>query len=135
MSYPVTEITGIDEDAAKALKSAGIRTTAGLLEAAKDPKGRKALAARTGVREGQLLNWANVADRMRIKGVGADYADLLNTAGVKTVRDLKHRNAVRLFRSIRDANEKRKRVQFLPSEKAVTRWIEQAKKLPLVIKY
>ena len=79
MSYPVTEITGIDDDAAKALKSAGIRTTASLLEAAKDPKGRKALAAKTGLREGQLLNWANVADRMRIKGVGGDYADLLNT--------------------------------------------------------
>lgn len=135
MSYPVTEITGIDEDVAKALRAAGIRTTIALLKAAKDPKGRKALAAKTGFSESQLLEWANVADRMRIKGVGAEYADLLHRAGVKTVRDLKHRNATRLADAIRAANERRKRVQFLPSEKAVSKWIEQAKTLPLMIKY
>lgn len=135
MSYPVTEISDIDEDVAKALKSAGIRTTTRLLEAAKDPKGRKALAAKTGFDESRLLEWANVADRMRIKGVSGKYADLLHRAGVKTVRDLKHRNASKLADAIRAANEKRKRVQFLPSEKAVSKWIEQAKKLPLKIKY
>ena len=135
MSYPVTEISGIDDDAAKALKSAGIRTTVGLLEAAKDAKGRKALAAKTGFSESRLLEWANVADRMRIKGVGGEYADLLFRAGVKTVRDLKHRNGTKLAQAIKAANDRRKRVLFLPSEKAVTKWIEQAKKLPLKIKY
>ena len=135
MSYPVTEITGIDDDAVKGLKSAGIRTTAGLLEAAKDPKGRKALAAKTGFSEGRLLEWANVADRMRIKGIGGEYAELLTRAGVKTVRDLKHRNGTKLARAIKDANQSRKRVKLPPSEKAVTKWIEQAKKLPLKIKY
>jgi hypothetical protein len=135
VSYPVTDIIGIDNDAVKALKAAGIRTTARLLEAAKDPKGRKTLAAKTGFNEKLLLEWANVADRMRIKGVGGEYADLLHGAGVKTVRDLKHRNATKLAHAIKDANDKRKRVQFLPSEKAVQKWIEQAKKLPLKIKY
>lgn len=135
MSYPVTEISGIDDDVAKALKSAGIRTTVGLLEAAKDAKGRKALAAKTGFSESRLLEWANVADRMRIKGVGGEYADLLFRAGVKTVRDLKHRNGTKLAQAIKAANDRRKRVLFLPSEKAVTKWIEQAKKLPLKIKY
>jgi predicted flap endonuclease-1-like 5' DNA nuclease len=135
VSYPVTEISGIDDDVAKALKSAGIRTTVGLLEAAKDAKGRKALAAKTGFSESRLLEWANVADRMRIKGVGGEYADLLFRAGVKTVRDLKHRNGTKLAQAIKAANDRRKRVLFLPSEKAVTKWIEQAKKLPLKIKY
>jgi predicted flap endonuclease-1-like 5' DNA nuclease len=129
------DIDGIDEDVAQMLKAVGIRTTAGLLEAAKDAKGRKALAARTGLNEKLLLQWANVADRMRIKGIGEEYAQLLRAAGVDTVRELKHRNAVRLARAMKAANDRRKLVRFLPSEKHVTKWIEQAKKLPLKISY
>ena len=135
MSYPLMDIEGIDEAVAKALKRIGIRTTAGLLEAAKDAKGRKALAERTGYDEKLLLKWANVADRMRIKGIGEEYAALLRAAGVDTVRELKHRNAMRLAQAMKAANEKRKLVKFLPSEKHVTKWIEQARKLPLKISY
>jgi len=135
MSYPVTNIDGIGPDEATALKRSGIRTTAGLLEAAKSPKGRKELASRTGIDEKRLLKWANAADRMRIKGVGDDYAELISAAGVNTVRELKHRNAKRLTEAMRNANAKRKLVDFLPSEKAVARWIEHAKKLPLKISY
>ena len=135
MSYPLTALDGVDEHAVGLLKSVGIRTTGKLLEAAKDAKGRKAIATRTGLDEKTLLRWANMADRMRIKGLGADYAALLREAGVETVRELKHRNAARLARAMADANAQRKLVQFLPSEKAVTRWIEQAKTLPLKITY
>ena len=135
MSYPLTALDGVDEHAVCLLKSVGIRTTGKLLEAAKDAKGRKAIATRTGLDEKTLLRWANMADRMRIKGLGADYAALLREAGVETVRELKHRNAARLARAMADANAQRKLVQFLPSEKAVTRWIEQAKTLPLKITY
>ena len=135
MSYPLTEIDGIDEDVVKVLKSVGIRTATALLESAKDTKGRKTLAAATGFDEKLLLGWANVADRMRIKGIGEDYAVLLREAGVNTVRELKHRNAKKLAQAMREANEKRPRVKFLPSEKAVTKWIEQAKRLPLKISY
>jgi len=135
VSYPLTDIDGVDEDTATTLKTAGVRTTAKLLEAAKDPKGRKILAARTGFSEKQLLKWANVADRMRIKGIGEEYAELLRAAGVDTVRELKHRNAAKLAQAMKAANEKRKLVRFLPSEKAVNKWIEQAKKLPLKISY
>ena len=135
MSYPLTALDGVDEHAVRLPKSAGIRTTGKLLEAAKDAKGRKAIATRTGLDEKTLLRWANMADRMRIKGLGADYAALLREAGVETVRELKHRNAARLARAMADANAQRKLVQFLPSEKAVTRWIEQAKTLPLKITY
>jgi len=135
MSYPVARIDGIGVEEAEALKRIGIRTTAGLLEAAKSPKGRKELAGRTGIDEKRLLKWANSADRMRIKGVGDDYSQLIVAAGVDTVRELKHRNAKRLTEAMRNANAKRKLVDFLPSEKAVTRWIEHAKKLPLKITY
>jgi hypothetical protein len=135
MSYPVSRIDGIGPDEITALKRIGIRTTAGLLEAAKSPKGRKQLAARTGIDEKLLLKWANSADRMRIKGVGDDYSQLILAAGVDTVRELKHRNAKRLTQAMRNANAKRKVVDFLPSEKAVVRWIEHAKKLTLKITY
>lgn len=135
MPYPITAIEGLDEEAVRILKSIGIRTTASLLEAAKNTKGRKALAAKTGLDEKLLLKWANMADRMRIKGLGKEYAELMREAGVDTVRELKHRNAARLARAMAEANQKRGLVKFLPSEKAVTRWIEQAKKLPLKISY
>lgn len=135
MSYPLMDIDGIDQDVAKVLKGVGIRTAAALLEKAKDPKGRKALSAVTGFDEKLLLGWANVADRMRIRGIGEDYAVLLREAGVNTVRELKHRNARKLAQAMKEANEKRPRVKFLPSEKAVTKWIEQARSLPLKISY
>ena len=117
------------------LKRIGIRTTSRLLDAAKSAKDRKKLAAKTGIDEKRLLKWANSADRMRIKGVGDDYAELIHAAGVKTVRDLKHRNARRLTEAMARANKQRKLVNFLPSEKAVQRWIEHAKKLQIKISY
>src|SRR5262249_53450861 len=80
MTYPVSDITG--SDIAQRLKSVGIRTTDGLLDAAKGPKERKLLSEKTGLDEKRILSWANMADRMRIKGVGADYAGLLQAAGV-----------------------------------------------------
>jgi predicted flap endonuclease-1-like 5' DNA nuclease len=135
MTYPVTNIDGIGPEEATKLRRIGIRTTAGLLEAAKSLKGRKQLAEKTGIDEKRLLKWANSADRMRIKGVGDDYAELIRAAGVDTVRELKYRNAKRLTEAMAKANEKRKLVQFLPSEKAVRRWIEHARKLPPKITY
>lgn len=135
MSYPISRLDGIDDDTAKALKAAGIRTSEKLLEAAKDTKGRKVLAESTGLSEKMLLRWANAADRMRIKGMGREYAELMSEAGVKTIRDLKHRNAERLAAAMAEANRKRRRVKTPPSAKAVGRWVEQAKKLPLKISY
>ena len=96
MSYPITDIEGIDGDVAAVLKSAGIRSTDRLLEAARTVKGRKTLAAKTGFDEKQLLCWANVADRMRIKGISKEYAELLQAAGVDTVKELKYRNPLNL---------------------------------------
>ena len=135
MSYPITDIEGVDSEVATILKSVGIRSTNRLLEAARTVKGRKALAEKTGFGEKQLLCWANVADRMRIKGISREYAELLQAAGVDTVKELKYRNPINLARAMADANKKRKVVRQLPSEKVVKRWIENAKLLPLKITY
>ena len=135
MSYPITDIDGIDGEAATTLKSAGIRSTERLLEAARTVKRRKTLAEKTGFDEKQLLCWANVADRMRIRGISKEYAELLQAAGVDTVKELKYRNPANLATAMADTNKKRKMVRLLPSEKVVCRWIESAKKLPLKITY
>jgi predicted RecB family nuclease len=135
MSYPITDIDGIDGEAAEILKSAGIRSTERLLEAARSVKGRKMLALKTGFDEKQLLCWANVADRMRVKGIRKEYAELLHAAGVDTVKELKYRNPTNLARAMADANKKAKLVRQLPSEKVVGHWIENAKKLQLKITY
>ena len=135
MSYSITAIEEIDGDDAKALKSVGIRTTEKLLEAAKSPKGRKFLAAKTELDEKKLLRWANIADKLRIKGMSREYAGLLCAVGVETVKELRYRNPARLAKAMAEANKKRKLVRFLPSEKLVTRWVEHAQKLPQKITY
>ena len=135
MSYPITDIDGIDGEAAARLKSAGIRSTGKLLESARTLRGRKELAGKTGFDEKQLLCWANVADRMRIKGVNRDYSQLLQAAGVDTVKELKYRNPANLAKRMADVNKRIKLVRALPSEKVVLRWIETAKKLSIIISY
>jgi predicted RecB family nuclease len=135
MTYPISKIDGMTAFAASKLKSAGIRTMESLLEAARTAKGRKTLAAKTGFSEQQLLEWANLADCMRIPGMGKAKAELLRASGVNTVRELTHRNPGRLAQAMRDANDKRKLVQVLPSEKAVEQLIQKARKLPLKITY
>ena len=135
MSYPITDIEGIDAGTANIFKSAGIRSTGRLLEAARTVKGRKMLALKTGFDEKQLLCWANVADRMRVKGIRKEYAVLLQAAGVDTVKELKYRNPANLARAMAHANKKAKMVRLLPSEKVVGHWIENAKKLQLKITY
>ncbi|MFZ5740180.1 MAG: DUF4332 domain-containing protein [Pseudomonadota bacterium] len=135
MTYPISQLDGITELAASKLKSVGIRTTDALLEAAKTVKGRKALAAQTGLTEQQLLQWANLADCMRVPGLGKAKVDLLRAAGVSTLREFTHRNPARLAQNMKEANLKRKLVRSLPSEKEVGQLIEQARKLPLKITY
>ena len=135
MTYSISKIDGLTAFAASKLKSAGIRTMEALLEAARTAKGRKKLSEKTGFSEQQLLEWANLADCMRIPGMGKAKAELLRASGVNTVRELTHRNPSRLAQAMRDANDKRKLVQVLPSEKTVEQLIQKARKLPLKISY
>jgi predicted flap endonuclease-1-like 5' DNA nuclease len=135
MAYPITDIRGIGADVALILKSEGIRTTVGLLRSAKTPKRRLKIAEKVGIDDKRVLDWVTAADRMRVKGVGWEYAELLRAAGVKTVNELKYRNPHRLVEQMSTANTKRKLVHLLPSVTMVKRWIENAKKLPPVIRY
>ncbi len=134
MAYPIANIRAIRTEVADLLKEEGIRTTIGLLRATKTPKQRLRLATKTGTDTKQVLDWATAADRMRVKGVGWEYAELLRAAGVKTVKDLQFRNPHHLVEKMREAN-KRKLVDLLPKEKTVERWIENAKKLQPIIRY
>ena len=135
MTYPISELEGMTAFAASKLKSQGIRTTDGLLEAARTVKGRKALAAKTGINEQQLLEWANLSDYMRIPGMGKAKIELIRAAGVNTVRELGLRNPSRLAQGMKEANTRRKLVRAMPSEKSVERLVEQARKLSPKITY
>jgi predicted flap endonuclease-1-like 5' DNA nuclease len=135
MTYPITDIQGIGTDIAAILKSDGIRTTVGLLRSAKTPKQRLKIAIKTGIPEKDVLDWVTAADRMRVKGVGWEYSELLRAAGVRTANELRFRNPQKLALAMAEINGKRKLVRLLPSVGTVTRWIETAKKLPPLIRY
>jgi hypothetical protein len=135
MSYPLTDIEGIDRETATLLKSVGIRSSNGLLEAARTSRARKALAAKTGLSEKRVLQWVNLADCMRVRGISREYAELLRASGVDTVKALKYRNPGKLADAMAATNRARKLVRLLPSEKAVGRWIDHAKTLPPKITY
>lgn len=144
-SYPIKEIGGIDAASLERLRAVRIRTTAGLLKAAKDAKGRKELSVKTGIPVADILNFVNQADLMRIKGLGGDYTCLLRGVGVDTLRALRHRNPQHLAKKMAAENAERAKraaknkseraVQLLPSEKAIQKWIDRAKALPLQISY
>ncbi len=133
MAYKIQVIEGIGPAYEQKLVSANITTTDALLELCCDAKGRKAVAEKTGLRESQLLKWANMADLMRISGIGGEYAELLEAAGVDTVKELRHRNAEFLAAKMREVNAQKKLTRVVPSQRVVARWVEQAKALPPVI--
>jgi hypothetical protein len=135
MAYPITDIRCIGTDTALILRSEGIRTTVGLLTCARTPKQRLKIAAKLGTNDKCVLDWVTAADRMRVKGVGWEYAELLCAAGVKTASELKFRNPQKLVERMTQANDRRKLVQLMPSVKVVQRWIEAAQQLPPVIRY
>jgi len=135
MAYPIRSIRAIGPDAVEILKSDGIRTTVGLLRSAMTPKQRLKIAERIGTDEKLVLDWVTAADRMRVKGIGWEYAELLRVVGVKTVSELKFRNPRKLVQTMAAANAKRKLVRLLPSEKMVARWIDTAKELPPIVRY
>jgi predicted flap endonuclease-1-like 5' DNA nuclease len=135
MPFSISELDGLGPGFAIKMRKAGIRTTEKLLETAKSLKGRQMLAEKTEIDQKQLLCVANLLDRMRIKGVGPEYAELLEAAGVKTLRELRYRNPARLAEAMAKANLERKLVRVLPSQHTVEGWIDQAKKLPVKISY
>ncbi len=135
MAYKIEEIEGIGPAFAKKLAIAEIKTTDDLLELCCDPKGRKAISAKTGIGEAQLLKWSNMADLMRISGIGQEYSELLEAAGVDTVKELRNRRADNLTEKMKEVNAKKKLARATPSTSVVEGWVNQAKTLGPKISY
>ncbi|MBM4184932.1 MAG: DUF4332 domain-containing protein [Gemmatimonadetes bacterium] len=128
-------IEGIGPALAAQLAGAGVRSVDALLQSGGTPAGRRELAARSGIDERRLLKFVNHADLMRIKGVGGEYAELLEAAGVDSVPELAARNAENLVRQMREVNAARKLVRAVPSSKSVAKWVTQAGKLPRAVNH
>jgi predicted flap endonuclease-1-like 5' DNA nuclease len=131
----ILDIEGIGPTYAQKLTSAGITTTEALLDAGATPTGREELSEKTGIAESLLLEWVNLADLFRINGVGEEYSDLLEEAGVDTVVELSRRNAENLHAKILEVNEEKQLVRRPPALNRVQNWIEQAKGLPRKVVY
>ncbi len=131
----IIKIEGIGKFYADKLVAAGIKTTEKLLEAGCKPKAREELAAKTGIPVKSILEWVNRADLMRIKGVGEEYSDLLEVAGVDTVVELSNRKPENLHPKLVETNKEKKVVRQLPGLKQVKAWVEEAKKLPRKVEY
>jgi predicted flap endonuclease-1-like 5' DNA nuclease len=128
-------IEGIGESYEMKLKEAGITSVEGLLGACSSKKDRVNLALKTGITEKLILKWANHADLIRIKGIGGEYAELLEAAGVDTVPELSKRKPDNLLAKMVEVNEAKKLVRKMPVEKQVEGWIQQAAKLPRALQY
>ena len=135
MARKITEIEGIGNVYAEKLQEIGITTVEELLEKGYTAKGREEIAEKTGISKKLILEWVNKADLMRIKGVGEEYADLLEAAGVDTVTELARRNPKNLYEKLIEVNEQKKLVRQLPGLNQIEKWIEEAKTLPKKITY
>jgi len=131
----ITDIEGIGEAYAVKLRAAGVRTTDALLERGRKPQGRRELAAMTGFSEKTILEWVNRADMFRIRGIGSQYSDLLEAAGVDTVRELAMRKAETLTETLAKVNAEKNKVNKLPNLSQVKNWIQIAKSLPKGVEY
>ena len=128
-------VEGIGPVYEEKLNNIGIKSTQKFFELAATKKGRKELAERADISEKLILEWANMIDLYRIKGVGAEYADLLEAAGVDTVVELAGRRADNLTMKMMEVNSQKKLVRVVPSLKMVEGWISQAKELPRGVEY
>lgn len=125
----IDQVAGISHKDATKLRKAGVRTSKALIDMAADRKGRTELAALTGLEPRDIQQWVNHSDLLRVKGVGAEYAELLVAAGVDTLRDLRRRNPTALLAKIIGLNGNARVVRRLPTESMVEVWIEAAKEI------
>ncbi len=125
----IDKLEGVGPAYAKKLNQAGIRTVRDLLRACGTPEGRKELAQQTGIDGKLILRWTNMADLFRIRGIGPQYAELLEAAGVDTVPELAQRNPENLYSKLAEVNAEKRMVKQLPTLRLVRTWVEQARKI------
>lgn len=135
MAYKIIDIQGIGPAYAEKLIAIGITTEAQLLAAGASAKGRKELEEKTGIRGDLILTWVNHADLFRVKGVGPQFAELLEAAGVDTVKELRNRNAANLAAKMLEINEAKHLCKRTPVEKEIQKYIDAAKALEPVVTY
>ena len=133
MSYSIEEIEGIGPEYGQKLRDVDIQTTDDLLRRCGDKKGREGVSTESGLSEKHLLEWVNLADLMRINGVGEEFADLLEEAGVDTVKELATRNAENLAAAMEEVNGKKNLTDRVPSAETTQKWIDEAKTLDPVV--
>jgi predicted flap endonuclease-1-like 5' DNA nuclease len=132
----VEEVEGIGPEYARKLGAVGVDSTDDLLEKGAKPGGRQALEAATGISHSLILEWVNHVDLMRIKGVGSEYSDLLEAAGVDSPAELAQRNAANLATTFQEVDAARPNmVRRVPSESEVAGWIAEAKSMPKVVEH
>jgi predicted flap endonuclease-1-like 5' DNA nuclease len=131
----IIDVEGIGPVYTKQLTKAGIRSVEALLKKGASEKGRKEIADMTGISHTLILEWVNLADLFRIKGIGSEYSDLLEEAGVDTVVELSKRVADNLYAKMVEVNKAKNLVNKLPGLRQVKKWVDQAKKLPRVVSY
>jgi predicted flap endonuclease-1-like 5' DNA nuclease len=135
MATKIIEIEGIGPVFAEKLSKAGVLTIEGLLVKGASRGGRKGIADDSGVDESKILNWVNKADLFRIKGVGPQFSELLEAAGVDTVKELRNRNAENLHAKLVEVQAEKKITRAVPALKQVVKFVEQAKNLPPIVTY
>ena len=135
MAYKVVEIEGVGAAYAEQLAAAGINKVEELLAKCAAPAGRKALAEETGISDKLILKWTNHADLIRIHGVGPQFAELLEAAGVDTVKEFRHRNAENLATKMEEVNAEKNLVNRVPSVKELAKMITEAAALEVVVTY
>ena len=135
MDYKIIDIEGVGDVYAKKLTEAGINKVSELLERCAAPKGRKDLAKATDIPEKLILRWTNHADLFRIKGIGPQFSELLEAAGVDTVKELRNRKAENLHKALEETNAKKKLTRVVPPLKTVEKMIAGAKALPPKMTY
>lgn len=135
MGYSIEEIEGIGPTYGQKLAAAGIRTTDAMLKRCCDRKGRKALCDDSGLSDQLVLKWTNMADLMRISGIGPQFAELLEAAGVDTIKELRNRNATNLAAKMAEVNGEKKLTRRTPPLKLVEKWVETAKSTEPMITY
>ena len=135
MSKPIKEIEGIESIYSEKLAKVGIYTVHALLDKGCTRTGRKELAEKTGISETLILEWVNMADLFRIEGIGEEYSDLLEEAGVDTVVEFSKRVPENLHAKLKEVNEQKKLVRQLPTLDMVKKWVESAKTLPRKVEY
>ena len=131
----VTDVEGIGQVYAAKLNAAGVSSEEELLDRCTTPKSRRALIEATGISEKLILKWANRADLARVKGIGSEYADLLEVAGVDTVPELAQRNPQNLHDKMVEVNAAKSLVRQVPAVSQVENWVAQAKELPRILTY